>query len=251
MSDAETSPDTPPGARVRDLMRRAETASLSSTLARDASGWPYGSLVLVAMDHDANPLLLLSDLADHSANIALDPRVALLFDGTRGWRDPLAGPRATVLGRAERTTDAKLRARFLARHPGAQIYASFRDFHLYRVRVERSHLVAGFGVIHWLETADVVLGDTPSAPLAEAEADIVAHMNQDHADALDLMAQALLGLEGEAWRMVAIDPEGCDLRRGEGLARIVFEQPVTDAPSARKALVALTKRARKDAKGET
>ncbi len=231
------------------MMRRAETASLSSTLARDASGWPYGSLVLVALDHDACPLLLLSELADHSANIGRDPRVALLFDGTRGWRDPLAGPRATVLGRAERTADARLRARFLARHPGARVYAGFRDFHLYRVSVERAHLVAGFGMIHWLEAADVLLGDAPSAPLVEAEAGILAHMNQDHGEALDLMAQALLGLEGEAWRIVAIDPEGCDLRRGERLARVAFEQPITDAPGARKALVALTKRARNEAKG--
>ena len=104
-------------------------------------------------------------------------------------------------------------------------------------------------MIHWLEAADVLLGDALSAPLVEAEADILAHMNQDHGEALDLMAQALLGLEGEAWRIVAIDPEGCDLRRGERLARVTFEQPITDGPGARKALVALTKRARNEAKG--
>ena len=40
-------------------MRRTGQAGLATTLARDASAWPYVSLVLVALDHDASPLLLL------------------------------------------------------------------------------------------------------------------------------------------------------------------------------------------------
>jgi putative heme iron utilization protein len=38
--------------------------------------------VLLACDHDAAPLLLMSDLAEHARNIAADNRVALLVDGT-------------------------------------------------------------------------------------------------------------------------------------------------------------------------
>ncbi|MEM7226367.1 MAG: DUF2470 domain-containing protein [Pseudomonadota bacterium] len=243
-----TDSDLSPGTRVRWLMRRAETASLSTALARDASGWPYGSLVLVALDHDGSPILLLSDLADHSANIGQDPRVCLLFDGTRGWRDPLAGPRASVLGRAERTSDSIHRGRFLARHTGAQVYIDFKDFHLYRVTIERAHLVAGFGAIHWLEAADVLLSVTDGAPLREAEADIVAHMNQDHGDAVDAIAQAL-GCQGSGWQMIAIDPEGCDLRREDETARFAFDQVISDAPSARKVLAEATRRARNKTKG--
>ncbi|MGH6946502.1 MAG: pyridoxamine 5'-phosphate oxidase family protein, partial [Kiloniellales bacterium] len=86
-------------ARVRALVRHAQSASLSTLLARDGSGHPYVSLVVVACDPAATPILLLSDLADHSRNLAADPRAALLFDGTAGLADPLAGARVALLGR--------------------------------------------------------------------------------------------------------------------------------------------------------
>lgn len=232
------------GIRVRGLLRRAARASLATALARDGSAWPYASLVLVAVDHDASPLLLLSDLADHSRNIAADPRVALLFDGTAGWKDPLAGPRATVLGRILRADEPHLKTRFIARHPGAALYAGFKDFHLYRVAVERAHLVAGFGEIHWLAGEDVLFDAGDAAPLAAAEAGIVAHMNQDHSEAVAVIAHHVLGLQGDGWTLIAIDPEGADLSNGEVLARVPFDRPVRDEQSARAELVRLTQRAR-------
>ena len=233
-----------PGETVRGVMRRATQATLATTLAREGGRRPYASLVLVAVDQDASPLLLISDLADHSRNLAADPRLALLFDGTAGWRDPLAGPRASVLGRAEKADSARLTARFLARQPGAEVYAGFKDFHLYRVAVESAHLVAGFGEIHWLDAEEVLFDGPPTGPLAEAEAEIVAHMNQDHGEAMDLMATRLLGRPGAGWRMTGLDPEGCDLIRDREPARLDFDRPVADAEAARQALVRLTARAR-------
>src|SRR5258706_10355297 len=125
------------GAIARGLIRAADRAVLATTLARPGlAGWPYGSLVLVATDHDLSPLLLISDLADHTRNIAQEPRVSLLFDGTAGAADPLTAARASLLGRAAREDTAGPRARFLARHPSAAAYAGFGDFHLYRVTLE-------------------------------------------------------------------------------------------------------------------
>ena len=235
---------------MRDLMRRAKTATLAMALAGDGDAHPYASLVLVALDHDASPLLLISDLAEHTRNIEADPRVALLFDGTTGLTDPLTGARATVLGRAAPDASARLRARYLARHPSAGAYAGFTDFRLHRVTVERAHLVAGFGRIHGLEGAEVLLDCAGAAPLAEAEAGILDHMNSDHADAVGLIARHVLGLAAKGWRLVGVDPEGCDLRREAMLARVPFETMVADAEAARAALVGLTKRARRIAGGE-
>src|SRR5262245_53778447 len=117
---------------ARRLLRAADRAALATRLAQP-EGWPYASLVLLACDQEGAPLLLLSDLAEHSRNIAIDDRVALLIDGTAGHDDPLTGPRLTVLGRAATSADAGQRARFLARHPGAALYAQFADFRLYRI----------------------------------------------------------------------------------------------------------------------
>ena len=143
------SPSTDAGA----LMRRQTSAALGTIM----DGAPYVSLVLTAFDADSAPLLLLSDLAQHSRNILADNRVSLLFDGTQGLAEPLTGPRLTVLGTAVRHDDPSALERYVARHPSAARYAGFSDFHLYRVRIDRGHFVAGFGRIEWIE-ATALLG---------------------------------------------------------------------------------------------
>ncbi len=249
-------PDPELVAQARTLMRGLDRATLASALpgplaspdAGPAAAWPYASLVLVAVDHDLAPILLISTLAEHSKAIATDPRVSLLFDGTSELAQPLTGPRLTVLGRAERTADPQARRRFLARHPDAALYADFRDFHVHRIAVARAHLVAGFGRIRWIEGADLAVAPPPAA-LIEREAGIVDHMNDEHADAIQLYANRLLGRPGEGWRMTGIDAAGCDLRRAGDVARLEFPTPVHDADSARAMLVSLVKQAR--AQGET
>ena len=232
----------------RQLIRACDRATLATAQAdttglTDTNGWPYGSLVLTMADHDASPVLLLSDLAEHSKNLAVDNRLSLLFDATAGLDDPLTGARVTVLGTAEETTDPRLRARYIARHPSAEGYAGFADFRFYRLHVARAHLVAGFGAIHWVD-ANALLWHGESAALMAHESDIVDHMNTDHADALDLYANRLLDLSGNGWRMTGIDPEGCDLRHRGRVARLSFPAPVHDADTARQALVAAVKLAR-------
>jgi putative heme iron utilization protein len=232
----------PPDALARALIRSADRAVLATRLG--AEGWPYASLVLLATDHDLTPLLLLSDLAEHTKALSSDPRLSLLIDGTAGHEDPLTGPRLTLLGHAAPEASHAQKQRYIARHPSAELYAGFADFRFYRVVVERAHLVAGFGRIHWLEAASVTYDAAQAAALADHEPEIVAHMNEDHAEALDLMAGQLAGAPGEGWRMTGIDPEGIDLRLGGRVARVAFETPIADAGQARAALIRLVTRAR-------
>ncbi len=229
---------------VRNLLRGLDRASLASALpAEGGSFWPYVSLVLVAVDHDLAPILLMSNLAEHTRAIAADGRVSLLFDGTGGFDQPLSGPRVSLLGRAARTDDERLKRRYLARHPDARMYAGFGDFNFYRVAPERVHLVGGFGKIRWLTMAEL-MADRPPPALAESEAEIVEHMNSDHADALQLYAGRLLGMPAGDWKMTGIDTEGLDLRSGGRVARLAFDRPVADAGQARKALIDLVAQAR-------
>ena len=253
-SASMTDTDRSPAQEVRRLLRRVETAALATGLARDGShsetwGWPYPSLVLATVDHSGCPLLLLSDLADHTANLKADSRAGLLVSDVAGLDDPLTGARAGVLGRIERVEDPRLTARVVRRHPGAALYVDFRDFHLYRLQVERAHLVAGFGRIHWIGAADLLFDVSDKLELAEAEAEIVAHMNEDHADAIAVMAEQLLDRQPQpsesAWVMTGVDPEGCDLRQGSSLERLPFAKTVGDAESCRVELVRLTKQARR------
>ena len=237
----DTAAEPSPPVAARRLLRAATTAALA-TVDRGAGGWPYASLTLIAVDHDASPILLISDLAEHSRNIAADDRVSLLVDGTAGRDDPLDGPRASLQGRAAKSAKPRHRARFLARHPAAAAYAEFGDFHVWRVAVASARFVAGFGRVHAIAAGDL-LCDAPAA-LAEAEADILAHMNRDHADAVALYARALLGVDGTGARLVGIDPEGCDIRVDSRALRLDFDRPIADAQEARALLVELARRAR-------
>jgi putative heme iron utilization protein len=225
-----------PAENARRLMRAADRAALATLL----DGAPYASLVLTACDQRGAPLLLISRLAQHTMNLDRDPRLSLLFDGTQGLDDPLTGARVSLQGSAERVSDPALLARYVARHPSAEGYVGFADFGLFRVAPERAHLVAGFGRIHWAE--DLLV---PRAPQLEAaEAEILAHMNADHAAALDLCATRLAGSQsGSGWRLTGIDPEGVDLRRGGAVARIDFAARVADPATARTELVRLVKAA--------
>jgi putative heme iron utilization protein len=148
----------------------------------------------------------------------------------------------TLVGRAAPADDLEARRRFLARHPDAAMYAGFRDFRFYRVTPERAHLVGGFGKIHWLER-DALRGP-PLAGLAEAEEGIVAHMNEDHADAVQLYAHRLLKRTGNGWKMTGIDRAGIDLRKGGDVGRLEFDVPLSAVEEARGVLVSLVAKAR-------
>lgn len=248
-------PEATPARLARHLLRASDRATLATRRREDdgQGGGPYAALVLIAVDHDASPLLLISGLAEHTKDIARDDRVALLVDGTAGLDEPLTGPRVTLTGRARRTDAPGHRARFLARHPGAAMYADFKDFGFYRVQVERAHLVAGFGRIHWIEGAALLADAGDAAALIEREADIVQHMNQDHADVVELYATRLLGRKpgapGTQWRLTGVDPEGADLRlagagAGGQVGRVAFRHRVRDAEQARVELARLAKQAR-------
>lgn len=235
--------DPSPGEAGRRLIRSADRATLA-TLRNAADGWPYASLVMVACDHDASPILLISNLADHTRNILADERVSLLYDGTAGLAEPLTGARVSLQGRARKTEDEGHARRYLRRHPSAEGYAGFADFSFWRVSIEAAHLVAGFGRIHWIDRDDIRLGTAGLEALAEAEEEIVTHMNEDHADAVALYARSLLGRHDGPWRMTGIDPEGCDLRLDGEIARVDFGSTVGNAGAARQELVRLAQLAR-------
>jgi len=237
-------------ATARRLLRGTDRAALATLLAGKQGPTPYASLALIAVDHDLSPILLISRLAVHTHAIQADARVSLLLDGTAGLDHALSGARLSVMGRAEISQEPRLRARYIARHPEAKMYAGFKDFDFYRVVVERAHLVSGFGKIDWIDAAELMLPEALEEKLVEHEAGIVQHMNEDHSDAITLYASNLLQLPGGGWRMTGVDRDGVDLRAGGKVARLEFAEPVADANGARKALIALVQQARAKAAAE-
>jgi len=231
------------GLAVRQLMRSCRSATLSTALA-SGEGWPYGSLVTVAADADASPLMLFSTLSDHTRNLKADGRASLLFEQASRRANPQRGPRVTILGRIRPTKTPEHARRFLAMHPDAEMYAGFGDFAFYRMTIDRAHWVGGFAKAQWL-SGRYVAGDKDAAKeIADAAAGIIEHMNGDHAEAIDLYAQNLLGRQGAGWRMVGVDPEGADLFLDGRFARLAFSEPAAGVGDVRARLVELAARAR-------
>ena len=226
---------------AKRLVREARIGALASVA---SDGRPYASLVTAATAADNAPVLLLSRLARHTENILRDPRVSLLID-ERSGADPLSVARVSLAGRIAPTDDAGAARRFLARHPSASGYASFADFGFWRIEVESAHLVAGFGRIVELTRDQILTATEDAADLLAVEESAVAHMNEDHREAIGLYATRLLGAEAEEWKIIGIDPEGCDLMAGEIVRRLDFPQRINSAVELRKMLVALADKARR------
>ena len=227
---------------ARELVRRCVKGSLATI--DQNTGYPYASLITLATEADGTPLCLISTLAQHTRNIVADNRASILFDGTDGYGDPLEGGRISVFGKVEKIEENQARARFIARHPSAENYVDFTDFDFYRLRIEGSHFVGGFGRIHDLQPGELLTDLTGADELLAAEGEIIEHMNADHGDAVELYATRLLGAPPGAWRLTGCDPDGCDLSLGELTLRLPFPVRVTSPQEIRKCLSSLAQKAR-------
>jgi putative heme iron utilization protein len=226
---------------AKHLLRTIRAGGLA-TLDREA-GFPFASLVTVATDCDGSPLLLMSRLAAHTGNVEADPRASILLaQGGKG--DPLAHPRLTVLGRITRTEEPRVRSRFLARHPKANLYAGFADFSFWRMEKTGAHLNGGFARAMTLSAEQLRTDLSGAGGLIDIEDSAVAHMNDDHREALSLYATRLAEAPAADWRTTGLDPEGLDLAAGDLTARVPFDRRVQDGAELRHVLREMADRAR-------
>jgi putative heme iron utilization protein len=233
--------------RARTLVAQISTGSLC-TIATEPDGYPYGSFVTVAFAR-GNPVFLISALAEHTRNLARDPRASLLV-AESGGDDPLANGRVTLLGPCTRIEGdgGSARDAFLAAHPASGYYANFRDFGFWTLQVEWVRYIGGYGRMSWVGTDDWHAAEPD--PLGPSAASIVAHMNADHADALVQYCRAFSKATAvAAASMTGIDRYGFEMsaRTAEGPrpVRLAFAKPVTTPEEARAALIALLADARR------
>jgi len=227
------------------LLRTARFAALAH--AAPLNGWPSVSRVLLATAIDGSPVFLISQLSPHFRGLEGDARCSVLV-GEPGKGDPLAHARMSIFGRARRIGEDEerrlVRSRFLMRHPKAELYADFGDFAFWQVDIERASLNGGFGKAYELAAADIVSAMPGLADLARNEAGAVQHMNEDHVDAIDLYAGHVLGEPVSGWRLACLDPDGLDLVKGDRVARLWFDTPMSGPDDMRPVLVEVAKRLR-------
>jgi putative heme iron utilization protein len=156
MSTASRNDDL--ASQARALLRQQQQGVLS-TISVHRAGYPYGSLTPYALSRRGAPVILISALAAHTQNLAVDARASLFVAAVDESLDPQAGTRISLLGRfapvaAGEVADA--RARYASRLPRASANSQTPDFQLWEMEVEAVRLVAGFGQIGWLEGAQIL-----------------------------------------------------------------------------------------------
>lgn len=219
---------------------RGQQSGVLSTISKRLEGYPFGSVSPFILDHGGRPVILISEIAEHTKNIDADPRVSIIVQPYS--QDMQVTGRVTVIGRAERL-DGKdaLGPRYLRYFPQAAGYFAMHDFHFYRVEPVRIRWIGGFGRIFWIDPEAFLTG---AGSLPAAEDGILAHMNADHADVLLACCRHIHQVEPDAAEMIGIDPDGFDVRADGRILRFEFAGPVTDAETARAALVAMAQQCR-------
>jgi putative heme iron utilization protein len=219
---------------------RAHHSGVLATLSASVPGYPFGSIVPFVLDADCRPVVLVSALAEHTKSLAADPRASLIVHSYE--EDVQAGSRLTLVGDAARAVgDAGVRDRYLRYFPAAENLLALGDFSFWALAPKRLLFIRGFGNIHWIDPAAF---RPPENRIADAEDEIVAHMNADHPAALADYCREATGTTPREVAMVGIDCDGFDLRADGRLLRLAFDAAVTNAGKARAALAALARRAR-------
>jgi putative heme iron utilization protein len=133
---------------ARCLLRAHRYGALS-TISKKLSGFPFGSITPYLTDHDGSLLIYISELAEHSKNIAHDPRVSLITHNQASPDIQMQG-RVTVAGNALRITDQQQPAALYLRHFPEAAALMRLDFAFYRIEPVAIRYIGGIGRIHWL-----------------------------------------------------------------------------------------------------
>jgi putative heme iron utilization protein len=219
----------------------SEYQAILSTHSVDVEGYPFGSVVPYCLNKEGKPIILISTIAQHTKNILSNPKVSLI--ATEGGADDLQTVgRITYIANAEKldSSDTDSMERYYHYFPHSRGYHQTHDFDFYQLQPVRIRFIGGFGQIYWVEKEDFILANPFSF---EEEKSMIDHMNNDHAEAIKHYCDVydITYSDDNAPVMVGIDSEGFNLRCGEHIHRIEFNEPVATATDVRKALVDMAK----------
>lgn len=247
-SELPAIPEPPFAERARTLAHIGRIGSLS-THSRKQPGFPFGSVMPYAVDRRGRPIFLISTMAMHTQNLQMDSRASVLITQPDSTGDPLGASRVTLLGAVNLVPESELaetRELYLKGYPNSRHWVDFEDFAFYRMELVDVYYVGGFGVMGWVAASEYEQAHPD--PLADSAAEIIRHMNTDHAGALVSLARFYAGIEAQEAAMTSVDRLGFHvrLRTSDGMkgARIAFLREVGNPAETRDVLVEMTQKAR-------
>ncbi len=231
--------------QARTIVAGTNAATLATLT---ADGDPWASFVAYGL-LGGEPVLCVSNLAEHGRNLAHDPRASLSIVAAGSETDPLANSRTTLAGLVVQPLGAErdaARAAYLSAVPAGRMYVDFSDFTLWVLRVQRVRWVGGYGRMD-SATGEQYTAAAPD-PVAPIAARAIAHLNADHADALAAMGRAFGGYpDTDTAVCTGVDRYGLDLRvhtpRGAAYTRVGFPVALNSADQLRSAAAELARAA--------
>ena len=236
---------------ARQFLRNSHHGILSTHSAKFA-GYPFGSVTPFMLDHDCQPVILISSIAEHTKNIIANPKVSLVVFEKND--DLQANARLTLIGEALQIdkNDAHLMARYGRYFPESIGYFAIHDFQFYRINIHQARYIAGFGKMSWLDAnaLNKPQNNEANKMIAMLEDSMIEHMNADHKISLIQYCQHFYQVKPAGVLLIGVDTNGFDVEvRIENeikILRFSFQSPIFDAHSARLAFVALSKVAKND-----
>ncbi|MDD5250970.1 MAG: pyridoxamine 5'-phosphate oxidase family protein, partial [Rhodocyclaceae bacterium] len=150
-----------------DLLHAQGDAALA-THAAAMPGYPLATAMSFATDEHHRPVLLISRLAEHTRNLAADPRASFLVARVQEHGEIA---RVSLVGEVlPIEPDALLVDRYLRFHPEAERFLQLGDFRFHRFEPQRVLVVSGFGKAGWLDGQRLL--DAPHVAL-EPEAQLL------------------------------------------------------------------------------
>lgn len=226
------------GDEARRLVRRHYSGALA-TQSLKFPGYPFASALPFCTDQQGRVVVLISHLAEHTQNVDHDSKTGFLVSSLN--RDLQEQARVSMIGDIAPLDDAAIASRYLRFFPQARQYLQIGGFRFHRIEPHSLRYIAGFGSIHTI-TAESYLA--PHFPIADAEADVIEHMNVEHAHNLLDYCRHVHGNTSASAEMIGIDCDGFDVRAAGELLRIEFGGEVKDAAEARTELVRLAQASR-------
>ncbi len=199
-----------------------------------------------ATDEFGRPIFFISSMAMHTHNLREDPRASLLITQPDVSGDPLGSARLTLVGKVTEAPRAEVSELYLARYENAKFWQEYSDFAYFRLEVSGAYFIGGFGVMGWIAAEDY--RSAAPDPLAQAAPRIIQHMNNDHADALRLIARRFAGESPDEATLTAVDRLGFHLRLKSGDrihgTRLAFLREVKNTEDARAVFVEMVRQAK-------
>jgi heme iron utilization protein len=217
-----------PAGDVRRWLLETSHATLCTLSAKPQwQGFPFGSLVPFTVDAQGRPIILIAEIAVHTANLRKDPKANLFISDPNNESGPQASWRVGIMGVMKRVIpegkDSRykdsayimpaddyqdIHSRYVERVPNAAAYIKQHDFSYWRMEeIHTARYIAGFGRICWIKGHEL-LRDPMQGGLDHAAQSAINHMNEDHHHNLIEMCEAFYDIKPSSVQMTTLDATG-------------------------------------------